>query len=205
MKQTTLKYYEKNGKNIAERYESANVSDLHRVLNASFKLPATLLELGCGSGRDAAFMTKQGFNVTAVDGSAVMIESAMNYHPELSGCLHILQLPEGLSGRFGKFDGVFSIAALMHFSRPHIETIIQQVNSLLVSKGNFFFSVPIQRDDIRNDEFDAKGRRFTTMTKAQWLYICGQYGFEPIWSSTTKDGLERKGIAWMNCLTKKSE
>ena len=205
MKQTTLKYYEKNGKNIAERYESADVSDLHRVLNASFKLPGTLLELGCGSGRDAAFMAKQGFNVTAVDGSAMMIESAVHYHPELSGCLHTLQLPEELSGRFGKFDGVFSIAALMHFSLPQIERIIKQVNALLVSKGNFFFSVPIQRDDVRNDEFDAKGRRFTTMTKAQWLDICRKYGFELIRSNTTKDGLGRKGIAWMNCLTKKSE
>ena len=203
MKQTTLKYYEKNGKNIAERYESANVSDLHRVLNASFKLPATLLELGCGSGRDAAFMTKLGFNVTAVDGSATMIESALNYHPELSGCLQTLQLPEELSGRFDKFDGIFSIAALMHFSRPHIERILQQVNALLIAKGRFFFSVPIQRDDIQNDEFDAKGRRFTAMTEAQWLDLCGQYGFELIRSSTTKDGLGRKGIAWLNCLTEK--
>ena len=84
---------------------------------------------------------------------------------------------------------------LRHFSRPHIETIIKQVNSLLVSKGNFFFSVPIQRDDIRENEFDAKGRRFTTMTKAQWLDLCRKYGFELIRSSTTKDGLGRKGIA----------
>ena len=205
MNQTTLKYYQKNGENIAERYESADVSNLHKVLNASFKLPANLLELGCGSGRDAAFMTKQGFNVIAVDGSAMMIESALNYHPELSGCLHTIRLPDGLSGSFGKFDGVFSIAALMHFSRPQIETIIKQVNSLLVSKGNFFFSVPIQRDDIQKNEFDAKGRRFTTMTKAQWLEICRKYGFEPIRSGTTEDGLGRKGIAWMNCLTEKSE
>ena len=205
MNQTTLKYYEKNGKNIAQRYESADVSDLHRVLNASFKSPATLLELGCGSGRDAAFMTKQGFTVTAVDGSAAMIESAVNHHPELSGCLHTLQLPEGLSGIFGIFDGVFSIAALMHFSRPHIEAILKQVNALLVPKGTFFFSVPIQRDDVRNDEFDAKGRRFTTMTEAKWLDLCKKYGFEPIRSSITEDGLGRKGIAWLNCLTEKSE
>jgi 2-polyprenyl-3-methyl-5-hydroxy-6-metoxy-1,4-benzoquinol methylase len=205
MNQTTLKYYQKNGKNIAERYESADVSDLHRVLNASFKSPATLLELGCGSGRDAAFMTKQGFTVTAVDGSATMIESAVNHHPELSGCLHTLQLPEELSDRFGKFDGVFSIAALMHFSQPQIETIIKQVNALLIAKGRFFFSVPIQRDDIKNDEFDAKGRRFTAMTEAQWLDLCRQYGFELIRSSTTEDGLGRKGITWMNCLTEKSE
>jgi 2-polyprenyl-3-methyl-5-hydroxy-6-metoxy-1,4-benzoquinol methylase len=205
MNHTTLKYYQENGKNIAARYESADVSDLHRILNGCFKLPASLLELGCGSGRDAAFMAKQGFNVTAVDGSAMMIEAAQHYHPELSGCLHTVQLPEGLSSRFDKFDGVFSIATLMHFSPPQIETILIRVKSLLVSKGRLFFSVPIQRDDIRTDGFDTKGRRFTTMTKAQWLDLCRKHGFEPIWSGTTEDGLERKGIAWLNCLTEKSE
>jgi len=205
MNPTTLNYYQKNGKNIAARYESADVSGLHKVLTASFTLPARLLELGCGSGRDAAFMTKQGFNVTAVDGSATMIESAQHYHPELSGCLHTVQLPDGLSDRLGKFDGVFSIATLMHFSRPQIETILAQVNALLVSNGRFFFSVPIQRDDVQNNEFDAKGRRFTTMTQAQWLSLCKKQGFEPIRSGTTQDGLGRKGIAWLNCLTEKSE
>jgi cyclopropane fatty-acyl-phospholipid synthase-like methyltransferase len=205
MNQTTLKYYEKEGENIAERYESADVSDLHRVLTACFKLPAHLLELGCGSGRDAAFMTQQGFTVTAIDGSAMMIESALTYHPELSGHLHTIALPDELSGISGKFDGIFSIATLMHFSQPQIETILARVNSLLVSKGRFFFCVPIQRADIQNDGFDANGRWFTAMTKGHWFGLCKKHGVDPIWSGTTKDGLGRKKIAWLNCLTEKSK
>ncbi len=203
MNHTTLKYYNENGKNIAKRYETAKVSNLHKALKHSFKQPARLLELGCGSGRDAAFMTNYGFHVVAVDGAASMIESALIHHPELSGHLHTIQLPAGLSDKLGVFDGIFSIATLMHLSRADIEHLLIKIKSLLCSHGKFFFSVPIQRDDIRQNEFDEKGRRFTTMTKKEWLDICKKHGFKAIKSTTTKDGLGRPGIIWMNCLTEK--
>lgn len=205
MTDTTLKYYNENGRVLVDRYESAQVPDLHHFLLKAFKAPANLMELGCGSGRDAAFMVKKGFQVTGIDGSKAMVKHALIKHPELSGHLHTLSFPHGLSDTFGSYEGVFSIAALMHLSRPDIDLTLKKVNRLLVPSGRFFFSVPVCRDDVRDDEFDGKGRRFTVMTQQEWTRLCQKHGFKIIRVSTTQDGLGRPGITWMNCLEEKKE
>lgn len=205
MSDTTLTYYNNNGKSVAERYESADVADLQDFLLKSFSPPAKLLELGCGSGRDAAFMTGHGFQVTAVDGSSTMIDSALKFHPELSDQLHTVVLPDGLEGIQGEYEGIFTIATLMHLSRKDINITLEKIKHLLVSRGRLFFSVPVKRDDTDNTEFDGKGRRFTALTKADWINLCQQHGFRQVKSMETQDGLDRPGIIWMNCLMEKTE
>lgn len=72
-----------------------------------------ILELGCGTGEDAAQLARQGFQVTATDPSSRMIQVArrkaqaaqcedrIEFH-----CLDMEQLGPGLDGRL--FDGVLS-------------------------------------------------------------------------------------------------
>ncbi|MFU8768539.1 MAG: class I SAM-dependent methyltransferase, partial [Desulfotignum sp.] len=87
MTDTTLAYYTHHWKDLVRRYESADVRDLHALLADSFPPGARLLELGCGSGRDAAFMLAQGFDVLASDAVQEMIDAAAACHPDLDGRL----------------------------------------------------------------------------------------------------------------------
>lgn len=203
MEQSTLKYYRLNAPAAAERYESANVKELHGFLMSGFSPGDRILEIGCGSGRDAAFMRKQGFTVTATDGSASMVAQACLYHPELAGNVRQLKLPEGLSVVSGRFEGVYAVAVLMHLSRKEIENSISRIYSLLTSNGKFIFSVPVERDDIERDDFDAKGRRFTAFSQDEWENLCVKYDFHIARTMISTDGLGRGGIVWMNCLAQK--
>lgn len=56
---------------------------------------ARLLELGCGSGRDAAYMLDNGFDVIASDAVQDMLDAAAVCHPALAGriCRCLAQLP----------------------------------------------------------------------------------------------------------------
>ena len=83
----TLNYYETYSKNLSFRYENADVIEVQQLLLTTFEKKAKLLEIGCGSGRDASFMTKKGFDVIAIDGSKNMIDEAKEIHPELSAKL----------------------------------------------------------------------------------------------------------------------
>lgn len=65
-----------------------------------------ILELWCGSGRDAAFMTGHSFQVSGIDGSEQMIHSAINLHPELNGNLIAAAIPEDLHKIDKTFDGM---------------------------------------------------------------------------------------------------
>jgi len=52
-------------------------TELRRVVEATNELPrGRLLELGCGTGTNAVYLARQGFEVTAVDGSREAIERA---------------------------------------------------------------------------------------------------------------------------------
>ena len=57
MKNSTLNYYEKNSREITEKYENLDMKDLQQKLIEVFSKEDKLLELGCGSGRDAAFLS----------------------------------------------------------------------------------------------------------------------------------------------------
>lgn len=200
---STLNYYNENSLKEAEIYECADVTQLHHFLSSGLKPGGRLLELGCGSGRDAAFMISQGFKVLATDGCASMVDQAKRLHPELLGQVIDLKLPEGLSNALGVFDGVYAIAVLMHLSTQEIERTISAVNFLLATKGRFVFSVPILRDDVTTDGFDAKGRRFTALSPDGWKYLCLKHNMQIVRTMICEDGLERDGIVWMNCMAMK--
>ena len=65
--QRTLSYYENNAKYLSQRYESAKVGNIHSLLLSTFPSKSYLLEIGCGSGRDAGFMYQNGYDILAID------------------------------------------------------------------------------------------------------------------------------------------
>lgn len=204
MKPSTLNYYNRKSLDVAKRYESADVTRLHDFLVSGLKPGGRLLELGCGSGRDAAFMTSQGFKVLATDGSAAMVEQAKRHHPELAKHTAHLKLPDGLSNESGPYDGIYAVAVLMHLPIKEIEKTLFKIHSRLAAKGRFIFSVPARRHDVTANEFDAKGRRFTALSPDEWTKLCQKCNLRIIRTMMSNDGLGRGAVRWMNCLAEKS-
>jgi len=203
MGNNTLQYYRDNAKDLAKRYELADVENIQTLLLQTFCIDDSLLELGCGSGRDASFLAHNNFKVTAIDASYDMISEAKRLHPEISEFLHVKLIPNELNFKNNSFDGVYSIAMLMHLSQSHIQQTIHKIFNLLKVGGIFLFSVSIKRDDIDEHEKDSNGRLFTTMTKEKWIDYCTEQGFKLSEQMTSKDGLDRSGIVWFTCKFKK--
>lgn len=159
MQANTLNYYDNHSFSLVNRYESADISEIQNLLLQTFEKNSKLLEIGCGSGRDASFMTKNDFNVYAIDGSKNMIEEAKKIHPELSEKLLHKTLPNDLEFD-KKFDGIYSIATLMHLSKSDLENTIIKIYDLLNQDGKFLMSVSLFRDDLDKNGLDDKGRFF---------------------------------------------
>ena len=204
----TLSYYENNAKDLSQRYESAKMDNIHSLLLNTFPSKSYLLEIGCGSGRDAAFMYQNGYDVLAIDGSSEMIAEAKRCHPELADRLEVVKIPDELHFEPfepSSFDGVYSIATLMHLDKSEIDQIIEKVATILKTNGKFFFSVSLQRDDVDDQGKDEKGRYFTTMSKGEWVKCCEKHGLQLEHSEITGDGLDRDGIVWLTCVVRKEE
>jgi len=200
----TLLYYENNAKDLSQRYESAKMDNIYALLLNTFPSNAYLLEIGCGSGRDASFMQQNGYDVLATDGSKEMMTEAKRAHPELADNFKMIQLPSDLlTLRENYFDGVYSIATLMHLGKEEIEQSIASVAKILKSGGRFLFSVSIERDDIDETGKDEKGRHFTTMSESEWVLLCEKYRFVLKQSVVNGDGLDRDGIVWLTCVMEK--
>mgnify|MGYP003609807356 CR=1 FL=1 len=199
---STINYYEQNSSNLSSRYENADVSEIHKLLLQTFDKNSELLEIGCGSGRDASFMSKNDFNITAIDGSINMIKEAKNIHPELFKKLFHKTLPNDLEFD-KKFDGIYSIATLMHLSKNDLKITISKIYDLLNQNGKFLMSVSLFRDDINKDGFDDKGRFFLVLNFDEWVNLLENIGFKILKTKTNTDGLDRNGIQWLTLVANK--
>lgn len=205
MSNSTLDYYDHNAVELATRYETADVAEIHRRLEQAFEPGARLLELGAGSGRDAAAMVAAGFRVTLTDGSEAMLRQAVAGHPELGGRVVRHRCPAPLPWDDGAFDGVYALAMLMHMPAADIAATLAEAARVLRPGGRLFFSVPFSRDDIVGDSRDAKGRLFTNLSPEEWMETGAAAGLGRVESFENPDGLGRPGMRWISAIMERAE
>ena len=91
--------------------------ELVRVVREGLIRPGEMLELGCGTGADALYMARQGFDVTAVDSSPLAVERA-RLRAEREDVLARFVLDDvfRFAPNAGQFDLVYD-AGFYHFIR----------------------------------------------------------------------------------------
>ncbi len=94
----------------------------------------TVLELGCGSGNDAARLAREGFIVTALDFSAEAIEQARAKF-DSSANLLVADMAEPLPFRDESFDAVMSNVALHMFDDTVTRSIFAEVARVVRAGG----------------------------------------------------------------------
>lgn len=84
MDQQTVNYYANNAVDVSQRYESIT-SGLATHFGRAFPSSSRILDIGCGSGRDMAYLSKNGWQVFGMDATPELVELAQKLHPELCG------------------------------------------------------------------------------------------------------------------------
>lgn len=198
----TIEYYDNNSFKIANKYEFAKMTYLQKNLLSIFSVEHELLEIGCGSGRDAAFMFDNGYSIVAIDGSEEMIKEAKKRHPNIRNKLFKKDVLDELKFK-KKFKGIFSIATLMHLTFEDFEKTVLKIYNLLDEQGIFLVSVSLKRNDINSKGFDKFGRYFLIMKKNEWLNSFKKVGFKVEEIHNKEDGLFRKNIIWLTLVLRK--
>ncbi len=201
----TLLHYNQEAENISSRYEKADMSWLYKIITGTFAAKSRLLELGCGSGRDAGFLLRAGLDIIATDGSPAMLEQAAALHPQLKDRLLQYELPSQSDFSACSFDGILAIAVLMHLAPDEIKDTLKEVFSLLKPGGRFFFSVPEKRPDLDDRGFDGRERRFTMVPSQEWEELCCAVGLVKLSAVRNDDSLGREQVAWLSFLFQKPE
>ena len=66
----------------ADWHTQPAASDMHALLLGHFR-PGPTADIGCGSGRDTAWLAEQGFAVTGFDASEGLLTEARQRYPDL--------------------------------------------------------------------------------------------------------------------------
>ncbi len=100
----------------------------------------TILELGCGTGNDAARLAAEGYAVTAADLSGEAIGQAQARFGSLARFL-VADMTQRLPFPDGSFDAVMSNVAMHMFPDGVTRAVFAQVGRLVRAGGLFLFHV----------------------------------------------------------------
>jgi SAM-dependent methyltransferase len=100
--------------------------------------PHTILDLGCGPGRDLKAFTARGHVALGLEGSERFAAMARTF----SGCEVWRQDFLGLDLPAGRFDGVFANAALFHVPSQELPRVLLELRATLKPRGVLFSSNP---------------------------------------------------------------
>lgn len=114
----------------------------------------TLLELGCGNGRDSLFFYTQGLNVTAVDASDRTIAQLKEKNVEDNICFICDDFVCSSAIFSGQFDYCYSRFSLHAINEKQETEVLKNVFGVLKSGGKFFIEVRSV-----NDELYGQGRK----------------------------------------------
>jgi len=192
----TLKAYEKHAGDLADKYESVEMDELHQLLLRYLPKSGELLEIGFGSGRETAFLAKHGYHITAVDSSRSMLNYAAAKHPEIADSLSIKSFPlnqdDPLLKR--KFNGIICLAVLMHIPNHDLFEMAQQAGLLLKQGGTLILSFSTNRSDLYGNHDDL-GRLYIERPTEQIQLLFERLGFRLITLRKESDSLSRD-LVW---------
>jgi SAM-dependent methyltransferase len=188
---TPILHYEQNATQLVTQYESLTFEQVHGELLDLLPAPgATILDIGAGSGRDAAWFVSHGYDVVAVEPSDAMRTRARALHP--SPRIHWLcdSLPElAQVRRLGlTFDLILLSAVWMHIPPASRARALRKLATMLSPSGRIAIS-------LRLGEPDA-ARAMHEVTLHEVSALSHQFGLRLIRATDSADRLGRSGVSW---------
>lgn len=197
MDKGTQAYYDSHADEVTDCYESVS-GGIASFFPFVFKGGEKVLDIGAGTGRDAAALLRLGVDVHAVEPSARLRQHALARHPGLSGRIFDGALPDRLPVETdGPYDGILVSAVLMHIPDAQLFDSAYRIRERLAPFGSLLVSIPVQRNDVAPGEArDTSGRLMILRSPAQVTLLFERLGFtlESQWRSS--DALGRPGTLW---------
>ena len=130
--------YAEHASELIERYESLSFAYKHEsVLHLIPRAPGKAMDIGAGTGADAAWLVKQGHLVVAVEPTDAFREFGIKHHP--SSLIEWVNdsLPQlvGVAQRKREFRLVMFTAVWMHLDEHERRVAMPVVASLLAPSG----------------------------------------------------------------------
>jgi len=160
------------------------------------KPPFTLLDFGCGPGRDLKTFVDRGHIAIGLEGSERFADMARVY----SDCEVWRQDFLKLDLPAGRFDGVFANAALFHLPGQELPRALRSLHTTLKPRGVLFSSNPRGS----NEEGWNQGRYGAYWDLETWRHYRSDAGFVELTHYYRPAGLPCSQQPWLASVWRKS-
>jgi len=187
--------YGETADRLVAQYESRSFADVHRgLLPLLPAAPARALDIGAGTGRDAAALAALGHTVLAVEPTPEMRAHGQRLHP--SPAIEWLDdsLPElarvraRVQNRGERFDFVMMTAVWMHLDAAERTRAMECVTSLVAPGGLMTLS-------LRHGPVPA-GRRMFDVSPAETRALAARHRLSTVYEKERPSVFNADGVWW---------
>jgi SAM-dependent methyltransferase len=133
MHPSTLDYYNTHAAHYIARTQYLQLTPPLQDFLSLFSPHARILDVGCGSGRDALYFQTQGLRVTAIDTSLPMVQATSQLLDSPAYLMDIRSIPWQ-----SRFDGVWCMASLLHLNNVEMTQALSKI-ALALKPGGYLF------------------------------------------------------------------
>jgi len=191
----SIDYYNKYAAKEFEETVNQDMSEIMREFLNYLEEGDTILDLGCGSGRDSLTLYELGYDVTPLDASSEMCKLA-----EIHTGLDVLQMTFEQIDFDDVFDGIWACASLLHTPKKELSGILTKIARALNEKGILYMSFKLgDFEGFRGERYFSD---FTEDSISQLLRENGRFEILKLWETEDiRSG--HSDVRWLNVLAKK--
>ncbi|MFV0239933.1 MAG: class I SAM-dependent methyltransferase [Lacrimispora sphenoides] len=191
----SIDYYNKYAAKEFEETVNQDMSGSMKEFLDLLKEGDTILDLGCGSGRDSLSFYELGYDVTPLDASEEMCKLA-----EIHTGLEVLQMTFEQIDFDNVFDGIWACASLLHTPKKELSDILTKIARALNDKGILYMSFKL------GDFEGFRGKRYfcdlTADSMTELLRDNGRFEIVKLWETEdVRSG--HSDVKWLNVLVRK--
>lgn len=195
MNTKTIEYYNENVDKFVNDTQDVVFCATQDLFLSYLNEGNSILDLGCGSGRDTKYFLSKGYKVDATDGSMEICKVASDYTGINVKCLLFNELDE-----IDKYDGIWACASILHLDRDDLIDVFHRIARALKDNGILYTSFKYSEfEGVRN------GRYFTDFTLESFNEFqtnIPEFIIEKKWiTSDVRAG--REDDKWLNLIMRK--
>lgn len=191
----TLNYYNNNAIDFVTTTRNVDFTTTQKAFTKYLPSGATILDFGCGSGRDTKYFLDQGFLVDAIDGSSELCKLATEYTDIEVTCMQFHDIDV-----LNRYNGIWACSSILHLPNDELRIVFSKLAAALKRDGIVYTSFKYgDFEGFRDDRY------FIDMTEEKFINLLDEiqvFDMEKIWiTSDVRPG--RDDEKWLNVIVRK--